>query len=427
MPGRRHIARADHAVREQRKNTEQNDECHLRQSIQITSYFTFVKNSKVRITFVVVASDVVVDHSLEPSGRGREERLEPRDRSIADADSAQTSVFSSPEPNFECAELASASSELLPRSPVIPLVVDCGRGGFLTAAFVRTAFIPDFARRRDPWGPRKGQLRCSAVRYGRPTDGGALSGVVFSTPKLPDIIINFSKSIALVQNSKVRITFVVVASDVVVDHSLEPSGRGREERLEPRDRSIADADSAQTSVFSSPEPNFECAELASASSELLPRSPVIPLVVDCGRGGFLTAAFVRTAFIPDFARRRDPWGPRKGQLRCSAVRYGRPTDGGALSGVVFSTKDIPFYLKAEHNSPRFTYTLDDDKTIKKGVYYYTDYENCLVKDLEYHGHQCVLWVKKELKNAVPQICLDYYADICGAGVFEYNEDFCKDN
>ncbi|KAH6931324.1 hypothetical protein HPB50_023525 [Hyalomma asiaticum] len=90
-------------------------------------------------------------------------------------------------------------------------------------------------------------------------------------------------------------------------------------------------------------------------------------------------------------------------------------------------KDIPFYLKAEQDSPRFTYTLEDDKTIKEGVYYYTDYENCLVKDLEYHGHQCVLWVKKELKNAVPQICLDYYADICGAGVFEYNEDFCKDN
>ncbi|KAH6939281.1 hypothetical protein HPB50_016762 [Hyalomma asiaticum] len=109
------------------------------------------------------------------------------------------------------------------------------------------------------------------------------------------------------------------------------------ERLSPRDRSVADADSAQTSVFSSPEPNFECLELASASSELLPPSPVIPLVVDRGRGAFLTAASVRTVSIVDFARRRDPWGPRKGQLRCSAVRYGRPTHGGALSGVVFST------------------------------------------------------------------------------------------
>ncbi|KAL3195188.1 hypothetical protein MRX96_001861 [Rhipicephalus microplus] len=87
---------------------------------------------------------------------------------------------------------------------------------------------------------------------------------------------------------------------------------------------------------------------------------------------------------------------------------------------------VPFYVKAEENSPKFTFTLDDDPTPKEGMFYYTDYENCVVEDLEYHKHQCVLWVKKELENSVPQSCINYYVDICGVGVPIHSRDLCRD-
>ncbi|XP_037508475.1 uncharacterized protein LOC119384913 [Rhipicephalus sanguineus] len=87
---------------------------------------------------------------------------------------------------------------------------------------------------------------------------------------------------------------------------------------------------------------------------------------------------------------------------------------------------VPFYVKAEQNSPKFTFTLDDDPTPKEGVFHYTDYENCVVEDIEYHKHQCVLWVRKELKNSVPQNCIDYYVDICGVGVPIHSRDLCRD-
>ncbi|KAL1469916.1 hypothetical protein MTO96_040777, partial [Rhipicephalus appendiculatus] len=48
-------------------------------------------------------------------------------------------------------------------------------------------------------------------------------------------------------------------------------------------------------------------------------------------------------------------------------------------------RTLAFHVKAERNSPRFTYTLDDDPNPKEGVFYYTDYKNCVVEDLEYHG------------------------------------------
>ncbi|KAL1473521.1 hypothetical protein MTO96_038604 [Rhipicephalus appendiculatus] len=49
-------------------------------------------------------------------------------------------------------------------------------------------------------------------------------------------------------------------------------------------------------------------------------------------------------------------------------------------------RTLAFHVKAERNSPRFTYTLDDDPNPKEGVFYYTDYKNCVIEDLEYHGH-----------------------------------------
>ncbi|XP_070393983.1 uncharacterized protein [Dermacentor albipictus] len=90
-------------------------------------------------------------------------------------------------------------------------------------------------------------------------------------------------------------------------------------------------------------------------------------------------------------------------------------------------KTLLFHVKAENNSPKFTFTLNDDPTPKEGMFYYTDYENCVIEDLEYHGHQCVLWVRKELKNSVPQICINHFADTCGVGVLKHGKDLCREN
>uniref|UniRef100_A0A224YCB7 Lipocalin n=1 Tax=Rhipicephalus zambeziensis TaxID=60191 RepID=A0A224YCB7_9ACAR len=90
-------------------------------------------------------------------------------------------------------------------------------------------------------------------------------------------------------------------------------------------------------------------------------------------------------------------------------------------------RTLAFHVKAERNSPRFTYTLDDDPNPKEGVFYYTDYKNCVVEDLEYHGRQCVLWVASEVRHSVPRNCIKYFDDICGAGVPKHSKDLCTDD
>ncbi|XP_054922222.1 uncharacterized protein [Dermacentor andersoni] len=88
---------------------------------------------------------------------------------------------------------------------------------------------------------------------------------------------------------------------------------------------------------------------------------------------------------------------------------------------------IPFHVKAEENSPAFTYTLHNDSTPKEGRFYYTDYKNCVIEDLEYRGHQCVLWTRMALKDSVPQHCIDQFVDTCGAEVPEHSRALCNDN
>lgn len=90
-------------------------------------------------------------------------------------------------------------------------------------------------------------------------------------------------------------------------------------------------------------------------------------------------------------------------------------------------KTVPFYVKAEKDSPRFTFTLDDDPTPKEGMFYYTDYENCVIEHLEYSGYQCVLWVRKEVSHSVPRNCIKYFNDVCGAGVPKHSKDLCNDD
>ncbi|KAH8020315.1 hypothetical protein HPB51_000595 [Rhipicephalus microplus] len=89
-------------------------------------------------------------------------------------------------------------------------------------------------------------------------------------------------------------------------------------------------------------------------------------------------------------------------------------------------EEISFHVKAEENSPEFSYTLDNDSTPKGGMFYFTDYKDCVIEDLEFNGHQCVLWTRRALKDSVPQPCIDQFVDTCGAVVPKHSRDLCND-
>ncbi|KAL1445861.1 hypothetical protein MTO96_028990, partial [Rhipicephalus appendiculatus] len=87
---------------------------------------------------------------------------------------------------------------------------------------------------------------------------------------------------------------------------------------------------------------------------------------------------------------------------------------------------IPFHVKAKEHSPEFTFTLHNETTVNDGKFYYTDYRNCVIEQLEYRGHQCVLWTRRALKDNVPQHCIDHFVDTCGAVVPKHSRDLCND-
>ncbi|XP_077486168.1 uncharacterized protein LOC144097296 [Amblyomma americanum] len=88
---------------------------------------------------------------------------------------------------------------------------------------------------------------------------------------------------------------------------------------------------------------------------------------------------------------------------------------------------IPFHVQALKDPGAFTFYLDDDLTPKEGRFHYTDYNSCVIEELEYHGHQCVLWARRESKDSLPQECIDKFVDTCGVVVPEHSRDLCDDS
>ncbi|KAL1468124.1 hypothetical protein MTO96_041677, partial [Rhipicephalus appendiculatus] len=66
-------------------------------------------------------------------------------------------------------------------------------------------------------------------------------------------------------------------------------------------------------------------------------------------------------------------------------------------------------------------------SVKEAVLYYAD-EKCAVADSEFNGpgHQCILWVQRSFKDAVPQVCIDHFVDTCGVVVAPHRRDLCED-
>ncbi|XP_037280911.2 uncharacterized protein LOC119174188 [Rhipicephalus microplus] len=89
-------------------------------------------------------------------------------------------------------------------------------------------------------------------------------------------------------------------------------------------------------------------------------------------------------------------------------------------------EQIPFHVKYDDTPGIFTFTVDKDPTPRDGIFYYTDYVNCDVVDIEFRGHQCILWAQRSVKDNVPQDCIDHFVDICGVVVPEHSRDLCPD-
>ncbi|XP_077515171.1 uncharacterized protein LOC144125558 [Amblyomma americanum] len=72
----------------------------------------------------------------------------------------------------------------------------------------------------------------------------------------------------------------------------------------------------------------------------------------------------------------------------------------------------------------FTVNEDYDHELQ-GRFIYTDYVNCAIDEFPIDNRQeCILWVNTEVKDNVPQSCLDQFQENCENGVLAYDEDSC---
>ncbi|KAK8767097.1 hypothetical protein V5799_006123 [Amblyomma americanum] len=88
-------------------------------------------------------------------------------------------------------------------------------------------------------------------------------------------------------------------------------------------------------------------------------------------------------------------------------------------------QEVRFYVRPGARPGTMDMTVNDDPTPREGVVYYLD-EQCVIMDLEYHGHQCLLWTRPELKDSVPQVCIDHFVDTCGVVPPAHSRDLCPD-
>ncbi|KAL1478144.1 hypothetical protein MTO96_035184 [Rhipicephalus appendiculatus] len=91
-----------------------------------------------------------------------------------------------------------------------------------------------------------------------------------------------------------------------------------------------------------------------------------------------------------------------------------------------ATQEIHFVATPARKRGRVDLIVGDDPEVKEGIFYFFN-RRCLVMDVEYHGHQCVLWVQRYLMHNVPPVCLDHFVDTCGVVVAPQRRDLCSDD
>ncbi|XP_077547636.1 uncharacterized protein LOC144159841 [Haemaphysalis longicornis] len=71
---------------------------------------------------------------------------------------------------------------------------------------------------------------------------------------------------------------------------------------------------------------------------------------------------------------------------------------------------------------------DNDKgTEYAATVHYSDYKDCLIIELPFHTTlECVLWISVEVKDNIPQTCIDMYEDNCDNTPPIYSQNTCDE-
>ncbi|XP_037562330.1 uncharacterized protein LOC119441786 [Dermacentor silvarum] len=67
-----------------------------------------------------------------------------------------------------------------------------------------------------------------------------------------------------------------------------------------------------------------------------------------------------------------------------------------------------------------------DGPLQTATIFYSDYKDCVVVDLPYENSQeCMLWISWEVKNNVPQRCIDEYDGSCENAKQTFDDETCS--
>ncbi|XP_077512459.1 uncharacterized protein LOC144123516 [Amblyomma americanum] len=125
---------------------------------------------------------------------------------------------------------------------------------------------------------------------------------------------------------------------------------------------------------------------------------------------------------------------KDGDLECLTAERTEFKEDPLSATYIFSFKglkghekrDIIFRVYPGTTPDTNVFTMNDDNDHRLTNHFiYSDYKNCAVMEFPFDNRQeCTLWVSPEVKDGVPQSCIDQYHEYCGDGVMAYNKETC---
>uniref|UniRef100_A0A023G983 Putative lipocalin-5 1 n=1 Tax=Amblyomma triste TaxID=251400 RepID=A0A023G983_AMBTT len=88
-------------------------------------------------------------------------------------------------------------------------------------------------------------------------------------------------------------------------------------------------------------------------------------------------------------------------------------------------RNITFEVLPKETPDHFYFTdKDGDGSPENGFFIYSDYKDCALVYL-YERQECMMWSSREMKENVPQACMDQFEDNCEGAYKSYDEDTCR--
>uniref|UniRef100_A0A131YQH6 Lipocalin n=1 Tax=Rhipicephalus appendiculatus TaxID=34631 RepID=A0A131YQH6_RHIAP len=96
-----------------------------------------------------------------------------------------------------------------------------------------------------------------------------------------------------------------------------------------------------------------------------------------------------------------------------------------MDGANADKKPVTFHITPGETLDRIQFYAGDNADVKEvGQFLYSNYKSCSIIKGEYEGNRCLLFVKKELKDDVPQECVEKFGELCGVAVSVHDRDLC---